>query len=230
MNPDDTELSRLLKDRSIDKGRWLEALEYVLESAFRDDPSDGIPLLLEKLTSKLRETGVPIPLLVRHAVREHDPAGGRARLIRATSEIERRIKSYDPLERDGDGREGEPDARRARRTHLHLSHRPPRCMKSASTTSSAAATEIAPADHGLLPGARARPACTRAHSSKGGSTRHQLHHFRRELAARRRALFVSPSVPDAGFLAVPDGVDGARSDHVDLPGPVQPLSRAPAGS
>ena len=37
---------------------------------------------------------------------------------------------------------------------------------------------------------------------------------------RRRALVVSASVSDAGFLAVPDRLDGPRPDHVHLPGAV----------
>ncbi len=43
----------------------------------------------------------------------------------------------------------------------------------------------------------------------------------------RRAVVVSASVSDAGFLAVPDGLDGPRPDHVAVSGAVQPL---PAGA
>ena len=55
----------------------------------------------------------------------------------------------------------------------------------------------------------------------------KLSNFRRELATGRRPVVVSAPLADAGLLAVPDGVDGPRPDHVDLPGAVQPL---PGGS
>ena len=46
-------------------------------------------------------------------------------------------------------------------------------------------------------------------------------------AAGRRAVVVSAPVADARLLAVPDGVDGPRADHGDLPGALQSL---PGGS
>ena len=42
---------------------------------------------------------------------------------------------------------------------------------------------------------------------------------------RRRVVVVSASVVDAGFLGVPDRVDGPRPDHGDLPGAVHALPR-----
>ena len=44
-------------------------------------------------------------------------------------------------------------------------------------------------------------------------------------APGRRAVVVSASVADAGLLGVPDRLDGARPDHVDLPGALQSLPR-----
>ena len=46
------------------------------------------------------------------------------------------------------------------------------------------------------------------------------------LAPRRPGL-LPPPVADAGLLAVPDGLDGARADHGDLPGAVHALPRRP---
>ena len=43
--------------------------------------------------------------------------------------------------------------------------------------------------------------------------------------AGRRPVVVSAPVADAGLLGVPDGLDGPRPDHVDLPGALQPLPR-----
>ena len=69
-----------------------------------------------------------------------------------------------------------------------------------------------------------RPASTRAPSSKDGSDE-----AARELPpraeARRRPVVVSASVADARLLGIPDGVDGPRPDHGDLPGALQPLPR-----
>ena len=62
---------------------------------------------------------------------------------------------------------------------------------------------------------------------EGRLDEHHLQHFRQELAEGRRAVVVSASVFDAGFLAVPDRLDGPRPDHVDLPGALQSL---PAGA
>ena len=41
----------------------------------------------------------------------------------------------------------------------------------------------------------------------------------------RRAVVVSASVADAGFLGIPDRLDGPRPDHGDLPGALQSLPR-----
>ena len=42
---------------------------------------------------------------------------------------------------------------------------------------------------------------------------------------RRRPVVLSASVADAGLLGVPDGVDGARADLLDLPGALHALPR-----
>ena len=46
-------------------------------------------------------------------------------------------------------------------------------------------------------------------------------------AAGRRAFVVSASVADAGLLGIPDGLDGPRAAHGDLPGAVHPIPREP---
>ncbi len=45
--------------------------------------------------------------------------------------------------------------------------------------------------------------------------------------SRRRPVVLSASLADAGLLGIPDGVDGARSAHVDLSGAVHAVSREP---
>ena len=46
-------------------------------------------------------------------------------------------------------------------------------------------------------------------------------------AAGRRAVVVPAPVADAGLLGIPDGVDGPRADHGDLPGALHALPRRP---
>ncbi len=53
----------------------------------------------------------------------------------------------------------------------------------------------------------------------------QLLRFRQEVR-RRRAVVVSASLAHAGFLAIPDGVDGLGPDDGDLPGAIRALSGA----
>ena len=70
-----------------------------------------------------------------------------------------------------------------------------------------------------------RRASTRARFSKGACRSSSLENFRRETATRRRPVVVSAPLADAGLLGIPDGLDGARPDHGDLPGALQPLPR-----
>ncbi len=73
--------------------KWLESLEYVVESIVKEKSSNRAPLLLERLIRKLREIGVEAPDVVSTPYvntikpeEEVDYPGDR--------EIERRIKSY----------------------------------------------------------------------------------------------------------------------------------------
>ena len=79
--------------------------------------------------------------------------------------------------------------------------------------------------HGVHAGSFHARASTRAPISRAASTRSQLQRFRQEVRGRRPVL-LSASVADAGFLAVPDGVDGPGSDDGDLPGALRALSGA----
>ncbi len=73
--------------------KWLESLEYVVESIVKEKASNRAPLLLERLIRKLREIGVEAPDVVStpyvNTIKPEDEVeypGDR--------EIERRIKSY----------------------------------------------------------------------------------------------------------------------------------------
>ncbi|MRR36936.1 pyruvate dehydrogenase (acetyl-transferring), homodimeric type, partial [bacterium] len=59
-----------MQDPTVSQGpagksdEWLHALEVVLESVLKDKESVRLPLLFEKLTARLRESGISIPRLV----------------------------------------------------------------------------------------------------------------------------------------------------------------------
>jgi pyruvate dehydrogenase E1 component len=80
------------KSENDDSQRWLESLEYILESELKTKQPDKIPFLLEKLTARLRESGLKIPTTTNSPYvntitpdKEVPYPGNR--------EIERRIKS-----------------------------------------------------------------------------------------------------------------------------------------
>ena len=79
----------------------------------------------------------------------------------------------------------------------------------------------------LLPGPRrARRLRPRVH--RGPSHRRRPRPLPpRDRPGRPRPVVVPAPAPDARLLGVPDGVDGARSDHVALPRPLQPLPPQP---
>jgi pyruvate dehydrogenase E1 component len=72
--------------------RWLDSLEFILESALKNKGADQVPLVLSKLSQRLREAGIKLPFAtstpyVNTIPPEDEPAypGNR--------ELERRIKS-----------------------------------------------------------------------------------------------------------------------------------------
>jgi pyruvate dehydrogenase E1 component len=73
--------------------KWLDALEVVLGAVLKDRASNNIPLLLEKLRSRLQESGITLPRVVNTpylntiSPNDEQPYPG-------DREIERRIKSY----------------------------------------------------------------------------------------------------------------------------------------
>ena len=73
--------------------RWVDSLEYVLEYVLKDRESDHAPFLLDRLLTRLRESGLNISPMVNTtyintiAPEQEPPYPGNR-------EIERRIKSY----------------------------------------------------------------------------------------------------------------------------------------
>ncbi len=93
MESDNKEHQVLSQGNGTDKDQWLDSLEFVLSSVLKDRESEGVPLLLDKLTSRLRESGIKIPSTVSTPYintlpAEKDPPYPGKR------DIERRIKSY----------------------------------------------------------------------------------------------------------------------------------------
>ncbi len=93
MEKQHTERTTLPQDGGLDRDRWLEALEFVIESVLRDRENAQVPLLLERLVTRLRDSGMSIPHTVSTPyintipVEDEPPYPGNR-------EIERRIKSY----------------------------------------------------------------------------------------------------------------------------------------
>ena len=89
-------------------------------------------------------------------------------------------------------------------------------------------------DHGgdlVFMQGHSRPASTRARSSRAGSARSSCaasaRRSARTAASTARHLLLSAPVADAGLLAVPDRLDGARPDHGDLPGALHEVPPRP---
>ncbi len=70
---------------------WLDALDYVLQSVLKDKESD--PLIVEKLTARLREAGIKLPRFVDTPYINTIPPDQEP-VYPGDREIERRIKSY----------------------------------------------------------------------------------------------------------------------------------------
>jgi pyruvate dehydrogenase E1 component len=79
--------------QAVDSQKWLDSLEHVLEYAFRDKESGQAAVLLEKLTARLRETGMNIPAAVNTSYVNTIPAEEEPPYP-GDREIERRVKSY----------------------------------------------------------------------------------------------------------------------------------------
>ena len=157
----------------------------------------------------------------RHAVRQHDPARGRAG---AAGRPRARAPRDGPraLERDRDRAAGERGVDRARRPHREL-----------PVGRDALRDRLQP----LLAGPHGRSrrrSRVPAGALVAGDLRARVPRgpARRGRAAplppggrRRRPLLVSAPVADARVLAVPDGVDGARAADGDLPGALHEVPR-----
>lgn len=75
------------------RNQWLNALEMVLEAVLKDRASANIPILLEKLRSRLQESGISFPQLVNTPYLNTIPSTEEPSYP-GNRDLERRIKSY----------------------------------------------------------------------------------------------------------------------------------------
>ena len=205
---------------ALETREWLESLDYVLQSG---GPA-RVSRLLRELSDHARRHGVKQPFTANTPYINTIPAERAAAVPRQPRD---RAPHQEPraLERAGDGGQGQQARRRHRRPHLDVRVRRD-ALRSRVQPLLPRQGRSQRRRHHLLPGPRgARHLRARVHRrpAAGGEAR--------ELPARagggRRPLVVSASVADAGLLGVPDGVDGARPDLLDLSGALHAL---PGGS
>ena len=197
---------------------WLEALEGVLDRRARAGP------LAHRAAHR---QGAPLrrlpAVLGQHRVREHHPGGQAA----APAGRLRARAAHPPLralERHGDGG-ARQQAHQRRRPHreLRLGRHAlrrrlqpllaaPRQDDTAATWSSSRATP--------------RPASTPAPTCSGCSPRSSSTSFRQEVDGKGHLVLPAP-LADAGLLAVPHRVHGARAAHGHLPGALHEVPARP---
>ena len=202
---------------AIEQREWLESLDYVVQQGDRG----RVQRLLASLRHRARTAGVSLPFTAVTAyVNTLRPVDETP--IPGNQEIERRIKSlvrWNAMamvvraNRKYDGIGG----------HIStLCVARPRCTKSGSTISFAPEPRRAPGDLIYFQG-HASPGMYARAFLEGRLTKSISRISARNCAERRGPLVLSASVADARLLAVPDRLDGARPDHVDLPGALHAL-------
>jgi pyruvate dehydrogenase E1 component len=88
-----TQQHLLLQDNGSAEEKWLDSLEYLLESGLKDKEANSVPVLLEKLTARLRQSGLKVPFPVSSPYLNTIPPENEPPYP-GNREIERRIKSY----------------------------------------------------------------------------------------------------------------------------------------
>jgi pyruvate dehydrogenase E1 component len=81
------------ESNNSETNRWLESVEYILESVLKNTGSERAGLLLDELMDRLRETGIPIPYTVSTPYVNTIPPD-REPKYPGDRDVERRIKSY----------------------------------------------------------------------------------------------------------------------------------------
>ena len=128
----------------VETQEWLDSLDAVVDDARQDPrPLPAVAKLLERARELAGRASPPrcrTPY-VNTIPPEQEP------WFPGDEYIERRIRALHPLERGGDGGQGQQARRRHRRPPVHLRLARPASTRSASTTSSAARTTATAGDH-----------------------------------------------------------------------------------
>ena len=93
MESESKEPQALSQGNGSGKEQWLDSLEFVLSSVLKDKESESVPILLDKLTSRLRESGIKVPSSVSTPYINTIPPE-KEPPYPGDREIERRIKSF----------------------------------------------------------------------------------------------------------------------------------------
>ena len=93
VEPKNTEQQTLPQPGGIDKDKWLDSLEFILQTVLKEKDSANVPLLLEQLGERLRESGINIPPQVNTPYINTIPPE-KEPPYPGDRDIERRIKSY----------------------------------------------------------------------------------------------------------------------------------------
>ena len=199
---------------------WLEALDGVLATEGVERAHYLIEALIDKARRQARicRTRPPPPTSTRST-------STTRRAIQATRRSSTGIRSYVRWNALAMVVQGEQAATRARRAHLDLrvGRDALRCRLQPLLQRPGPSRRRRPDLH---PGAlRARH--LRARVPRGPAQRGAARPLPPRDGRRRRAVLVSASAADAGVLAVPDRVDGPRSDDGHLPGALHALPAEP---
>ncbi len=204
---------------AIEQREWLDSLDYVIQQGDKG----RVQRLLDALRQHARVAGLALPFTAETPYVNTIRAGGRSPAP-GSQEIERRIKSLVRWNAMAMVVRAQPRVGRHRRAHLDVCVGGDALRSRVQPFLPRAGGRTATGGHHLLPGPRVA-GHLRARVSRRAAAGREAAQLPPRARARRRTLVVSAPVADAGLLAVPDGLDGARSDHVDLPGALQPLPR-----
>ncbi len=203
----------------LETREWLESIDAVLKV---HGPVRA-HFLLDRLIDHARRSGTWLPFKAEHGLRQHDPRLAREALSgRSRARAAHRVA--DPLECGRDGGACEPGEHRIRRPHRDL-RLVGDALRGRLQSFLARALRAPSRRHGLRPGSF-EPGHLRARLPRGppdGRAAAALPPGSR----RQGALVVPAPLADAGFLAVPDGLDGPRPAAGDHAGPLRALPRAP---
>ncbi len=208
--------------QAIETQEWIDSLDWVLSH----QGPERVRHLLEDLQISARKAGVRIPFTANTPYVNTIPAA-RAAALPGQPRDRAADQEHHPLERDGDGRPGQPRGGRASAGTSPPTPRPPRSTRSASTTSSAARASSYDGDQVYFQG-HASPGIYARAFLEGRLDRGAAGELPpRAATPRRRPVVLSAPLADARLLGVPHRVDGPGADHGHLPGALQPLPGGP---